>query len=127
MRPKYLSDAYGTTRSRGLWDCTTWNADPSTISRDAISNPHRPFRRNFEVQYDSFGQQSTTPLIPGGSSIAVTGSNRALYVERLVDWTLKESVESQFSAFSSGFHQVRVCTARESMQTPGGYLPGAIS
>ncbi|GLI65760.1 hypothetical protein VaNZ11_009375 [Volvox africanus] len=62
--------------------------------------------RNFEVQYDYFGEQRTVPLIPGGTSIPVTGANRAQYVQRLVEWTLNESVETQFRAFAYGFHQV---------------------
>ncbi|GIL61241.1 hypothetical protein Vafri_15644, partial [Volvox africanus] len=62
--------------------------------------------RNFEVQYDYFGEQRTVPLIPGGTSIPVTGANRAQYIQRLVEWTLNESVETQFRAFAYGFHQV---------------------
>ncbi|EFJ50193.1 hypothetical protein VOLCADRAFT_80336 [Volvox carteri f. nagariensis] len=62
--------------------------------------------RNFEVQYDFFGEQRTVPLIPGGSSIPVTGANRVQYVQRLVEWTLNESVDTQFRAFAYGFHQV---------------------
>ena len=65
----------------------------------------------FSVEEEIFGEVQTHELKPGGSSIAVTNSNRQEYVDLYTSWVLQESIHRQFAAFSEGFHQVRpVCT-----------------
>ena len=73
------------------------------------------FARSFEVEYDYFGELRSVELKPGGAAIPVTNDNRAEFVRLITDYYLNKSVEEQFSAFASGFMQVRtpfstVCT-----------------
>lgn len=65
------------------------------------------FARAFEVEYDYFGELRSVELKPGGSAIPVTNDNRAEFVRLITDYYLNKSVEEQFSAFASGFLQVR--------------------
>ena len=60
----------------------------------------------FSVEEEIFGELQTHELKPGGSSIAVTNSNRQEYVDLYTNWVLEESIQRQFAAFSKGFHQV---------------------
>ena len=66
----------------------------------------------FDVEYDNFGMLETHELRPGGSSISVTNSNRAEYVDAYVRWYLQQSIDRQFNAFFEGFHQVRRLSTR---------------
>lgn len=61
---------------------------------------------NFEVEYEAFGETRKVELLPGGSDLAVTGSNRAQFVALYTAWLLTGSVADQFAAFASGFHRV---------------------
>ena len=65
------------------------------------------FARSFEVEYDYFGELRSVELKPGGSAIPVTNDNRAEFVRCITDYYLNKSVEEHFSAFASGFLQVR--------------------
>ena len=42
-------------------------------------------------------------LKEGGRDIAVTNANRREYVDRLVDYILKQSIQEQYGPFSEGF------------------------
>lgn len=64
------------------------------------------FCRTFNVEWDEFGAKQSYDLIPNGSSIAVTGDNRQLYVEKMAQWMLKDSVQEQFQALYEGFTRV---------------------
>ena len=66
------------------------------------------FAQSFEVQYDYFGELRTVELKPGGSDIPVTNDNRIEYVRLMTDYHLNKSVQEQFSAFASGFLEVRL-------------------
>lgn len=61
----------------------------------------------FSVEEDNFGELQTHELKPGGSNIPVTNSNRQEYAELYTQWVLQDSVQTQFAAFSEGFHQAR--------------------
>ena len=60
----------------------------------------------FSVEEEIFGEIQTHELVPDGSSVAVTNSNRQQYVDLYTSWILEESIQRQFAAFSEGFHQV---------------------
>ena len=61
----------------------------------------------FSVEEENFGELQTHELKPGGSDVPVTNSNRQEYVELYTQWVLQDSVQTQFAAFSEGFHQAR--------------------
>lgn len=62
--------------------------------------------RNFEVEYDYYGELKKQALKEGGSSIAVNNENRKEFVELYTKWKLHDSISSQFSAFADGFLEV---------------------
>ena len=62
---------------------------------------------SFDVEYDNFGLLETHELKPGGSSILVSNSSEAEYVDLYVHWHIQESINHQFCAFLKGFSQVR--------------------
>jgi len=64
------------------------------------------FCRSFVTEWDEYGASMTKELIEDGKSVAVTGSNRQLYVDKLVEWTLNESISEQFSSLLEGFHRI---------------------
>eukprot|EP00192_Tetraselmis_astigmatica_P000681 CAMPEP_0117695176 /NCGR_PEP_ID=MMETSP0804-20121206/27995_1 /TAXON_ID=1074897 /ORGANISM="Tetraselmis astigmatica, Strain CCMP880" /LENGTH=1085 /DNA_ID=CAMNT_0005509221 /DNA_START=121 /DNA_END=3379 /DNA_ORIENTATION=- len=64
------------------------------------------FARNFEVEYDCYGEMRAMELVEGGSSKPVTNANRHEYVELYTKWALNDSVQRHFTAFSDGFHEV---------------------
>lgn len=63
-------------------------------------------RRNFEVEYEAFGEKKQVELLPGGANLPVTADNRRQFVDLYSDWLLSGSVAEQFAAFASGFHRV---------------------
>ena len=65
--------------------------------------------RNFEVEYDYYGELRSVPLKAGGSSIPVTADNREEFVQLYSKWKLHDSISSQFTAFAQGFLEVRGC------------------
>jgi hypothetical protein len=65
-----------------------------------------PVIRSFDVELEFYGTKRRHELMPGGSGVPVTASNRHKYVELYVEWLLSRSVEKQFGAFAHGFHQV---------------------
>ncbi len=58
------------------------------------------FCLDFQVSYDYFGSRKTVDLAPGGASVAVTQSNKHLYVKVYVQWLLEGSIAAQFDAFA---------------------------
>ena len=74
---------------------------------DFEGNVEATFARSFEVEYDYFGELRSVELKPGGAAISVTNDNRVEFVRVITDYYLNKSVEEQFSAFASGFLQVR--------------------
>ena len=46
-----------------------------------------------------FGEERVHELVPGGEGMALTKTNRKLFVRRYLHWILVESVEKQFKAF----------------------------
>ena len=64
------------------------------------------FCRTFEVEWESFGAMRRAELVPGGRDVAVTGANRADFVERYLSWLLEDSVAASFARFKRGFDRV---------------------
>lgn len=78
------------------------------------------FCRTFEVSWiDTLGVTRTYELIPHGAQLAVTGLNRAEFVDRYCRWYLTDAVATQFDAFCRGFfttlprHFVRILKPTE--------------
>jgi len=57
----------------------------------------------FNVFRDNYGQSTTVDLIPNGSDIPVTGSNRISYIYRLANFYLNVETREQCRAFVRGF------------------------
>ena len=64
------------------------------------------FSLNFTINMDNFGEVRTVELVPNGANIAVTAKNRNEYVQAYLDYIFNKSAQSQFEAFSKGFHKV---------------------
>ncbi len=64
------------------------------------------FCRSFDVTWEEFGSNRTAELIANGSNIPVTGDNRQLYVDKMVEWILETSIKSQFQQLYNGFTRV---------------------
>ncbi|XP_011636945.1 probable E3 ubiquitin-protein ligase HERC4 isoform X1 [Pogonomyrmex barbatus] len=64
------------------------------------------FCLNFDVSKEVFGELKSVELIPGGSKMTVTLKNKQQYVDLYVDYILNKSIQTQFQAFSKGFHNV---------------------
>lgn len=60
----------------------------------------------FAVDDELFGKVVTTPLKPGGESIAVTNSNRIEYCHRVAMYKLNTQISDMTRAFSRGFRAV---------------------
>ena len=73
---------------------------------DMKGNVENLVGRNFEVEYDYYGELRQHPLIEGGSRIPVTNANRKEFVARYTNWMLRDSIEVQFKAFAEGFFEV---------------------
>ncbi|XP_043288767.1 probable E3 ubiquitin-protein ligase HERC4 isoform X2 [Venturia canescens] len=64
------------------------------------------FCLNFEISREVFGEHVVHELVPGGSKIPVTQSNKMEFINLYVDHMLNKSVEPHFQAFYEGFHKV---------------------
>lgn len=62
--------------------------------------------RTFVGEYDAYGAKVQVPLIPNGSNVPVTKSNRQEFVRLYCDFILNRSIEKQFKAFSDGFNSI---------------------
>jgi alpha-tubulin suppressor-like RCC1 family protein len=76
------------------------------LQYEPASDVEAVFCRSFEVSWEEFGSTRTEALITNGSNIAVTGENRHLYVDKMVDWILDRSISSQFQQLYDGFTRV---------------------
>ncbi|GMH32810.1 hypothetical protein BSKO_00644 [Bryopsis sp. KO-2023] len=62
---------------------------------------------HFEIERDSgFGEMVSAELIPNGANVSVTGQNRTQYIQLYTKYLLETSIETQFTAFRSGFMSV---------------------
>jgi hypothetical protein len=64
------------------------------------------FCRSFVVEHEVFGERVTADLVPNGSQIQLTASNRQQYVDAVLDYTLNKSIQGNFHEFQSGFFSV---------------------
>ncbi|KAJ1947984.1 putative E3 ubiquitin-protein ligase, partial [Linderina macrospora] len=64
------------------------------------------FCLTFEATYSAYGEIVTVPLVPNGSNVPVTSSNRVEYVMRYLQWILNDSISKQFEPFKRGFFYV---------------------
>uniref|UniRef100_A0AC35TKE4 HECT domain-containing protein n=1 Tax=Rhabditophanes sp. KR3021 TaxID=114890 RepID=A0AC35TKE4_9BILA len=60
----------------------------------------------FVVDYEILGEVKCHELKVGGRDIAVNESNKEEYLELIVEWRLGRGIESQLSAFFTGFSSV---------------------
>ena len=77
------------------------------------------FCLTFDVTVEIYGEIKQIDLVPNGSQIKVTKSNRVEYVEAYINYTFSTSTEEQFKAFYDGFH--RVCGGRVLVSTSSQY------
>ncbi|CAL8073193.1 unnamed protein product [Calicophoron daubneyi] len=68
------------------------------------------FCLTFALDIDFFGESRQVELIENGANVPVTQENKALYVEKYVDYVFNKSCEASYRAFERGFHQV--CSGR---------------
>lgn len=64
------------------------------------------FCRSFVVEWEAFGAKCEHELMQDGKNVAVDGTNRYQYVDKLVQWMLCGSTAEQFTALYDGFHKV---------------------
>ncbi|KAL8937155.1 MAG: hypothetical protein Q9216_004568 [Gyalolechia sp. 2 TL-2023] len=60
----------------------------------------------FSIETDDFGVTETVDLIENGRNIPVTEENKHEYVQRVVEYRLTGSVQTQLEKFLGGFHDV---------------------
>lgn len=60
----------------------------------------------FQISDVVYGKVINVDLIPNGSDVPVTKSNRKKFVDLYVKYILVDSVAKQFDAFARGFHKV---------------------
>ena len=60
----------------------------------------------FAVVRDTFGEQKTIDLCPGGRSIEVVEGNKAEWVTLVVEWELGGCVREQLDSLILGFHEL---------------------
>lgn len=61
---------------------------------------------SFCINYESWGESVSQELLPDGSNVPVTESNKRLFIEKYVNWILVERIDKQFTAFAKGFFKV---------------------
>lgn len=61
---------------------------------------------DFSVEDDTFGARSVHSLVPGGSQVAVTDSNKLHYIHLAADWHLNGRLGASSAAFARGLAQV---------------------
>lgn len=66
------------------------------------------FCRTFVYEHRRFDETVAVPIIPGGQDIALTGSNRADFVQAMTSYVLTTSIEDNFEPFRDGLFSV--CT-----------------
>lgn len=61
---------------------------------------------DFSVEDDTFGARSVHSLVPGGSQVAVTDSNKLHYIHLAAEWHLNGRLGASSAAFARGLAQV---------------------
>jgi len=64
------------------------------------------FCRDFVIEMDRYGEKVEVPLCPGGSTRAVTNSNRKEFVDSYIRYMLDTAVARQYEPFKRGFFTV---------------------
>jgi hypothetical protein len=65
-----------------------------------------PIDSTFSLTTNTFGQIKTVDLIPNGSQIPVTESNKQCYVQLFLNHRFKSGIEVQFLSLQKGFNEV---------------------
>jgi len=60
----------------------------------------------FSVEDDNFGRRQVHELCQGGDDMAVTSSNKLLYVHLMADWHLNRRLGKPAASFAAGLNQV---------------------
>jgi hypothetical protein len=61
---------------------------------------------SFSVDLVQDGEHSVHELIEGGAAIPVTDENKADYVQRVIEYKLRQSIRPQLESFLNGFYSV---------------------
>ena len=69
---------------------------------------------DFSLEDDTFGARSVHSLIPGGSQIAVSNSNKLQYIHLAADWHLNGRLSASAAAFARGLAKVVIVAASDS-------------
>ncbi len=85
---------------RGLVQLLDWDAERDGGPVEDV------FCRNFEISYQVYDEVKTFPLVDDGDRIAVTETNRDVYVQLYVKHMLVDSIARPFRAVSMGFWRV---------------------
>ncbi|KTW25580.1 hypothetical protein T552_03441 [Pneumocystis carinii B80] len=64
------------------------------------------FSLNFTIIEQEFGKTTTIELIPGGSDISVTNTNRLQYIYTMADYRLNKVISKQSYAFAKGLFDI---------------------
>ncbi|PKI84585.1 hypothetical protein MVES_001753 [Malassezia vespertilionis] len=76
------------------------------VLKNYTGNVENDFALNFTVTDEEFGATRTTELIPGGTDISVTRSNRLSYIYHVTRYRLSKQIEPQCRAFFDGLSEL---------------------
>jgi hypothetical protein len=93
------------------------------LQNDPHSDGWEEATRDLSFSADLFelGQHSVHELIAGGADVPVTDENKVDYIQRLVEFKMRESVRPQLESFLAGFYSV---LPRDSLE--GGFTAGEL-
>lgn len=80
--------------------------DFAKVLRDGLANPQTMEGLTFEIPIWQNGQSVFQSLGVDGTNREIDASNIEEFVEKAINWVLKDSVKNQFSAFARGFHSI---------------------
>jgi len=79
---------------------------PSVQSSEPAFDAVAELGLTFTVAENEYGEGKEIELVPGGSGITVTSSNRMQYLLRVADYRLNQQLRAQSAAFLRGFADV---------------------
>ena len=93
-----IADLYPQTYD-GLKHLLLWNESEQGTVEDV-------FCRNFDIDYDVYGEKKSFELVANGAQIPVTGRNRDEYVDLYVTHLVETSIKGVFMPLRDGFWRV---------------------
>jgi hypothetical protein len=89
-----------------LQDFAQLSPDFTKVLRSALADPSIMAGMTFEIPVWQNGKNEYVPLGPDGSSREITASNIGEFVDKAINYVLKDSINMQFTAFARGFHSI---------------------